>query len=63
MSVILGDRTLNTIFIVVLTILIVIANALMGCELNLEVVKETLKKPVAPAIGLICQFVLMPMVS
>ena len=34
-----------------------------GCGLNLEVVKECLKKPIAPAIGLGCQYILMPLVS
>ena len=33
-----------------------------GCGLNLEVVKECLKKPIAPGIGLGCQYILMPLV-
>ena len=62
-SVVNGNKILQTIFVVVLTVLIVVANALMGCELNLDIVRDTLRRPIAPAIGLACQFVLMPLVS
>ncbi len=35
----------------------------MGCKLDLEVVKEVLKKPVAPDIVFASQFIIMPLVS
>ncbi|CAD5229169.1 unnamed protein product [Bursaphelenchus okinawaensis] len=51
------------VFVVTLIILITIANVLMGCELDMNVVYETLRKPIAPAIGFFTQFVLMPLIS
>lgn len=36
---------------------------MFGARLDLEKVKGFLKKPVAPAIGAACQYVLMPLVS
>jgi len=44
-------------------ILVSIAYINMGCALDLEVVKKTLKRPIGPAIGFICQFIVMPLLS
>ena len=33
------------------------------CALDLNVVKDVLKRPIGPAIGFVCQFVLMPLIS
>uniref|UniRef100_A0A1I7SD61 P3 protein n=2 Tax=Bursaphelenchus xylophilus TaxID=6326 RepID=A0A1I7SD61_BURXY len=58
------DKQYGTkVFVVTLIILITIANVLMGCELDMNVIWETLRKPVAPAIGFFTQFFLMPMIS
>ncbi len=35
----------------------------MGCAMDLKVVKEVLRRPVGPAIGFMCQFVIMPLLS
>ena len=51
------------IFIVVTIIFVIILNIGFGCSIDIEVVKEILRKPIAPAIGFLCQFALMPMVS
>ncbi|MFH4982207.1 hypothetical protein AB6A40_008916 [Gnathostoma spinigerum] len=58
-----SDRLLNRLFLITLITLITIANVLMGCELDLSVIFETLKRPLAPVVGLFCQFVLMPLLS
>ncbi|CAD6195475.1 unnamed protein product [Caenorhabditis auriculariae] len=50
-------------FVASVVILISLANVLMGCELDIDAVMATLKKPVAPAIGLFAQFLIMPMLS
>ncbi|XP_045193829.2 ileal sodium/bile acid cotransporter-like [Mercenaria mercenaria] len=34
-----------------------------GCKLDLGVVKENLWRPVAPGIGLACQYILMPLIA
>ncbi|TRY63520.1 hypothetical protein TCAL_04892 [Tigriopus californicus] len=44
-------------------LLISIAYINMGCALDLSVVKESLKRPVGPAIGFLCQFMIMPLIS
>lgn len=35
----------------------------MGCALDLTVVKSVLKKPIAPSIGFVSQYAIMPLVS
>eukprot|EP00095_Tigriopus_kingsejongensis_P010484 maker-scaffold1034_size68570-snap-gene-0.15 protein:Tk10484 transcript:maker-scaffold1034_size68570-snap-gene-0.15-mRNA-1 annotation:"p3 protein" len=44
-------------------LLISIAYINMGCAMDLGVVKESLKRPVGPAIGFLCQFMIMPLIS
>uniref|UniRef100_A0A914XKY4 Solute carrier family 10 member 6 n=1 Tax=Plectus sambesii TaxID=2011161 RepID=A0A914XKY4_9BILA len=58
-----AEQRLNSIFVSTLAVLIVIGNILMGCQLNLNVVLETIKKPFAPLIGFCTQFVLMPLIA
>ena len=41
---------------------LVILNFGFGCSLDLEVVKEILRRPFAPALGFCCQYVMMPLV-
>ena len=57
------ERSVDTIFTVVVIILVVVLNAAMGCKVDLTVVKETLKKPIAPVVGFLSQFILMPVVG
>lgn len=58
-----NKRLVNRIFLSALVILIVIANVLMGCELDINVVLETIKNPVAPMIGFCTQFIAMPLLA
>jgi sodium/bile acid cotransporter 3/5 len=44
-------------------VLISLAYINLGCALDLQVVKKTLKRPIGPAIGFICQFLIMPLLS
>ncbi|TKR72997.1 hypothetical protein L596_020369 [Steinernema carpocapsae] len=53
-------KRLTKIFVSTLIVLLTVANILMGCELDLNVVWETVRKPVAPAIGFCTQFFVMP---
>ena len=39
------------------------AMLLMGCELQLEVVRSYLVRPLAPAAGMVCQYVFMPVMA
>ncbi|XP_050395539.1 ileal sodium/bile acid cotransporter isoform X1 [Patella vulgata] len=57
------SRPIDTAFNVVIITLVVVATMAMGCKIDPEVVKATLKRPVAPVIGLLSQFLFMPTVS
>ncbi len=61
-AVIREDRALDTIFIAVIVVLLLFANVGMGCKIDLKVVKEVLRRPIAPTIGFCCQFIVMPLV-
>ena len=56
-------RPIDHIFQVVIYVFMVFVTLGFGCKLDLEVVKANLKKPIAPIIGMGCQFIIMPLVS
>ena len=56
-------RPVDTIFRVVVYCVQVFVLTGFGAELDIQVVKQTLRKPVAPAIGFCCQYLVMPLVS
>lgn len=60
--VIRDNKKMQHIFVGTLSILLIIANVLMGAQLNLSIVLEVLKKPLAPFIGFFCQYLFMPLV-
>jgi sodium/bile acid cotransporter 3/5 len=59
------ERTVlvDKMFIYVVSVLVVVNNVIMGCQLDLNAIKEVLKKPIGPAVGFVCQFCFMPLVS
>jgi hypothetical protein len=57
------ERIVDYMFLVGVTILVFCANMGMGCKVDLDVVKEIFKKPIAPSIGFCCQYLIMPLVS
>ncbi|XP_074657774.1 ileal sodium/bile acid cotransporter-like [Tubulanus polymorphus] len=59
-TVIRPDRVVDIIFRVTISILVVISMILMGTKVDLDVVKEVLKRPYSPAIGFFCQVLIMP---
>ncbi|PAA84806.1 hypothetical protein BOX15_Mlig016261g3 [Macrostomum lignano] len=56
-------RLVDKIFRVVVWIFVLVASIGIGCEMDLTVVKNVLRRPVAPVIGLVSQFLFMPMIS
>ncbi|CAG9533622.1 unnamed protein product [Cercopithifilaria johnstoni] len=58
-----NKRLVNRLFLSTLAILIIIANMLMGCELDGRMMLEVIKEPVAPMIGFFTQFVAMPLLA
>ncbi len=53
----------DLIFRIGLIILLILATFFMGCDVDLDVVKSYATRPVGPAIGFLCQFLIMPAVS
>ena len=62
-TVLQGRSVLNRLFIVVVFINLILLSFGFGCRLRLDNLKDILKRPVAPAIGLSCQIILMPLVN
>ncbi|VDK79820.1 unnamed protein product [Litomosoides sigmodontis] len=58
-----SKRLENRLFLSALVILIIIANMLMGCEVDAHVMLEVIKEPVAPLIGFCTQFIAMPLLA
>lgn len=54
---------LSKVFVSSVAILVSLSYINMGCSLDIEVVKSVIKKPIAPGVGLICQYICMPLVS
>ena len=53
---------MDTLFVVCLYVLEIMEMLVFGSQLDLDVVKHTLKKPIPPLIGLSCQYLAMPLV-
>lgn len=55
-----NNKVLGSIFLAIMTAMIIVNTINMGAQLDLEIVKEVMKKPVGPIVGFICQFLFMP---
>jgi len=62
-SVVRKERFIDHLFIGLVSFMVICANIGMGCKIDLAVVKEVLTKPIAPAVGFSCQYLIMPLVS
>jgi len=58
-----AKKTASKIFGYSVAVLISFAYINFGCALDLNVMKEVLRKPIGPAIGFITQFIFMPLCS
>ena len=57
------ERPIDTAFTAVVIMLVFVINIGLGCKIDLNIIKETLCRPIAPAIGFCSQFLIMPLVS
>ncbi|XP_076435469.1 ileal sodium/bile acid cotransporter-like [Babylonia areolata] len=57
------QRLLDVIFRISSYVIVVAVTASMGCTTDMKVVKEVLRRPLAPAIGFCCQYVCMPLIA
>ncbi|EFN78725.1 ileal sodium/bile acid cotransporter isoform X2 [Harpegnathos saltator] len=62
-TVIREERTIDTIFTISVAVLVSILYINFGCAMDWDICRNTLKKPIGPAIGFVCQFVIMPLLS
>ena len=62
-AVVREERFIDHLFIGIVMFMLTCANIGMGCKIDLAVIKEVLTKPIAPAIGFSCQYLIMPLVS
>ncbi|VDM02829.1 unnamed protein product [Schistocephalus solidus] len=53
----------DRIFRIGLIILLFVVSFLMGCELDIDILRKHLRKPIGPVIGFSCQFILMPAIA
>jgi len=53
----------NKAIVIVITILLGVALALMGLDIDLKLVWQVIKRPVGPVVGMICQFIFMPVTA
>ena len=44
-------------------VLVSLAYINMGCAMDLQVVKQTMRKPIGPLIGFACQYIAMPLIA
>ncbi|XP_005096657.2 uncharacterized protein LOC101848287 [Aplysia californica] len=56
-------RAIDKIFRTLLYIVIVTATIGMGMNVEIDIVKTVMKKPVAPIIGMFCQYICMPLIA
>jgi len=53
----------SKIFAYSVALLVSLSYINMGCAMDLQVVRETLRRPIGPAIGFVCQFLVMPVLA
>ncbi|PSN32976.1 hypothetical protein C0J52_24867 [Blattella germanica] len=61
-SVVRPQRVIDSLFLYSVIILVSIIYINFGCALDWSVFKMTIRRPVGPLIGFICQFLLMPVI-
>ncbi|XP_066953615.1 ileal sodium/bile acid cotransporter-like [Macrobrachium rosenbergii] len=62
-SVILSYQNLSDLFSQIIRVLVAISYVNMGAAMDFSVVKGILKRPIGPGIGMICQYLFMPLIS
>lgn len=57
------DKLINKLFTIFVATVVTINYINFGCALELDVIKKVLRRPIGPAVGFACQFIIMPLVS
>mgnify|MGYP000707645150 CR=1 FL=1 len=62
MSVVVTYQFVNDFFSTSTSVLLAISYINMGATIDLQLVKQIVKKPVGPILGIVCQYIGMPLV-
>ncbi|XP_039292213.1 sodium/bile acid cotransporter 5 [Nilaparvata lugens] len=62
-TVVRQERPIDRMFLISVIVLVFILYINFGCALDLEVLMQTIKRPIGPAIGVFCQFIVMPIIG
>ncbi|XP_015605099.1 P3 protein [Cephus cinctus] len=62
-TVIREERVIDTVFTASVALLVSILYINFGCAMDWDVCRKTLKRPIGPVIGFLCQFAFMPVMS
>lgn len=57
------ERLLDTLFAVVVVLLLAILFINFGAAIDLKIMKQIFRRPIGPAIGTFCQLVLVPLIA
>ncbi|XP_042866160.1 sodium/bile acid cotransporter-like [Penaeus japonicus] len=63
MSVLLSYQKINDIFTLTIGILVAIVYVNMGATMDFEIIKNISKKPIGPLLGIVCQYLFMPLIA
>ncbi|KAF5403921.1 Apical sodium-dependent bile acid transporter [Paragonimus heterotremus] len=58
-----GKRVVQLVFRIMIVTMVTLFTFTMGCELDPELLKAYSRRPVGPAIGFCCQFIIMPLLA
>ncbi|KAF6770156.1 hypothetical protein AHF37_09994 [Paragonimus kellicotti] len=58
-----GQGVVQLVFRIVVVTMVTIFTFTMGCELDPELLKMYARRPIGPAIGFCCQFIIMPLLA
>lgn len=62
-TVIRKPRFLDHLFTGTIAVFVIFINIGFGCMIDLKVIKEILKKPIVPLLGLCCQYIINPLMA
>lgn len=62
-KVVRSERVIDHVFTYSVAVLVSVIYINFGCALDWSVLKQTIRRPVGPSIGFLCQFLIMPLVS
>ncbi|KAK8387528.1 hypothetical protein O3P69_018217 [Scylla paramamosain] len=63
MSVLLSYQKLSDLFMMIASVLVAVLYVIMGATLDMKVLALIIKKPIGPLVGIVCQYLFMPLIA